>query len=245
MLSLILSFFTIALLYATVGFGGGSSYLAMLAVSNVPYELMPKIALVCNLLVVTSGSYLYYKSGYFSKKLILPFMMSSVPMAFLGGLYPVSEKVFLGLLATSLLFAGLRVIFVKNHEAEATKLPSLAVSLIVGGLLGLLSGVVGIGGGIFLSPIMLNLKWGKAKEVAAVASCFILVNSISGLIGQLAKSGSFDVFSYWPLFVSVIIGGQIGSRISIHHKVTQIYVQRGTGILILMIAGRLLIKQFQ
>lgn len=235
-------FLCIAFLYATVGFGGGSSYLAVLAVSNIPFELMPKLGLICNLLVVSGGCFHYYIKGHFNSKLILPFILSSVPMAFLGGMYPIKEETFLMLLAGSLVLAGARLLFLRKPTEGYNHIPSKTVSVIVGGLLGLLSGVVALGGGIFLSPLMMNLKWGKPKEIAATASAFIFLNSFAGLAGQLTKGIPPDLWDYWPLFVAVLVGGQLGSRVGTHQLVSQHLVQRGTAILILIISSRLLYK---
>ncbi|HXH75553.1 MAG TPA: sulfite exporter TauE/SafE family protein [Bacteriovoracaceae bacterium] len=239
---LTLGFFFIALLYSIVGFGGGSSYLAVLAIAEIPYEIMPKLSLICNLLVVTGGSWHYYRNGNFNKRLVLPFVLSSVPFAFLGGLYPISEKTFMILLAASLVFAGIRLLFVERSESEVVTLPSTLSSFIVGSCLGLLSGLVGLGGGIFLSPLMLNFKWGKAKEVAATASAFIFINSLAGLAGQMLKGVPSDLLDFWPLFLAVLAGGQIGSYISNHKKVSHLFVQRGTAVLILIIGSRILYK---
>jgi uncharacterized protein len=241
---LALSFFIIALLYASVGFGGGSSYLAMLAVVKVPFEIMPKLSLICNLLVVTGGSWHYYRQGHFNKKLILPFVLSSVPLALIGGMYPIKQETFMTLLAVSLVLAGSRLLFIPKITESEFHLPSISISIFVGAILGLLAGLVGLGGGIFLSPLMLNLKWGNPKEVAATASAFIFLNSVAGLIGQMTKGVPEGLFSYWPLFAAVIVGGQIGSWLGSHKKVSNTLIQRGTAVLILFISIRLLIKLF-
>lgn len=243
MLVLTLAFFFIALLYATVGFGGGTSYIGMLALMSLPFEVIPKISLLCNILVVSGGCYQYFKSGLMKKSLILPFVISSVPMAFLGGYFPLTEKAFYILLTASLLLCGLRILFLKDRQQEEIQEPGIAVSIFTGGILGLLSGMVGIGGGIFLSPILINLGWARSKNAAAVASVFILVNSLSGIVGQFAKNPSFpETMTYLPLFLAVIVGGQIGSRIGTHSKVSYSLIQKGTGILTLFISVRLLIK---
>lgn len=234
-----LSFFIIALLYSIVGFGGGSSYLALLAVSAVSFSLIPQVALICNLLVVSGGCYHFYKNRLFNIPLMVPFILSSVPMAFLGGLYKISETNFLILLTSCLFLAGIRLFFVPNKFLDPTKNPSWSAALVVGAILGLLSGVVGIGGGIFLAPLMLNLKWGKPKEVASTASVFICLNSLAGLAGHLIKGMSMEIFNYWPLFLAVIVGGQIGSILGSHPKVSQSSIQRLTALLILIIAGKL------
>lgn len=242
---LALVFFCIALLYSTVGFGGGSSYLAVLAVSNVSFLVLPKVALICNLLVVSGGCWHYYRKGHFNQKLILPLVLSSVPMAFIGGMYPVTEKEFLLLLTVTLIMAGIRLLIKTDYQKGELKSPAILSLVLVGSFLGLLSGVVAIGGGIFLSPLILNLKWGSPKEAAAAASAFIFLNSCAGLAGQLTKGMSEDVFNYWPLFIAVVIGGQIGSRVGTSKFVSQTLIQKGTAVLILVISSRLLYKLFQ
>jgi uncharacterized membrane protein YfcA len=242
-LVLSLGFFFVALLYATVGFGGGSSYIGLLALTQLPYLLIPKVSLVCNILVVSGGTYHYYRSGHLKKGLLYPFILSSVPMAFLGGTFPVSERLFFILLTTSLLICGLRILFLKDKQQDEIREPGFLIALFTGGILGLLSGMVGIGGGIFLSPLLINLGWARSKDAAGVASVFILVNSIAGLSGQFMKSFSFpEPFTYLPLFVAVVIGGQLGSRIGTHGKISYGLVQKATGILTLFISVRLLFK---
>jgi uncharacterized membrane protein YfcA len=243
MLVLTIAFFFIAMLYATVGFGGGTSYIGMLALISLPFEVIPKISLFCNVLVVSGGCWHYYKNGLMKKSLILPFVISSVPMAFMGGYFPLTEKNFYLILTISLLLCGLRILFIKDRQQDEIKEPGYVVSFITGGLLGLLSGMVGIGGGIFLSPLLINLGWARSKNAAAIASVFILVNSFSGLVGQFAKSSSLpDPMTYVPLFIAVIVGGQIGSRIGTHGKISYALVQKGTGLLTLFISIRLLFK---
>jgi uncharacterized membrane protein YfcA len=243
MLTLTLVFFVIALLYATVGFGGGTSYIAMLAVSGIAYTMIPKISLICNILVVTGGCYHFMKNGHFNKKLVLPFVMTSVPMAYLGGSFPLTEKTYYILLATSLVLCGIRILFIRDKHVEEIRMPGFNTSLATGAVLGLLSGMVGIGGGIFLSPILINMGWARSKDAAAVASMFILVNSLAGFVGQITKDTTLpDFMMYAPLFIAVIIGGQIGSRIGTHKKVSYALIQKGTGILTLIISVRMLFK---
>jgi uncharacterized membrane protein YfcA len=236
-----LSFFIVAIFYSMVGFGGGSSYLALLSLYDVSYLVMPKIALVCNLLVVSGGAWNFYRQGHFNKKLLFPFAFSSVPFAFFGGMYQISEKFFFILLFLSLFLSGLKLLFVHDFKGEIQK-PSLALSLVVGAILGLLSGIVGIGGGIFLAPIILTFKWGRPKEVAACCAFFIWINSLVGLSGQLIKDSSQDLQAYYPLFLSVLIGGFIGSRLGASSKISQGVIQKGTAVLIVMVSVRLLFK---
>lgn len=239
-----LVFFFVALFYSAVGFGGGSSYLAALALSEVPFHLVPKIALICNLLVVTSGLCIYYRQKLLNKNLILPFVISSVPMAFLGGLYPIKEKTFILLLAVSLLSSGLRLFFITDSAKDHENLPSKTIALSIGAFIGFLSGLVGLGGGIFLSPMLMNFKWGKPKEIASTASAFIFLNSIAGLIGQFYKVPSTDIFNFWPLFASVIIGGQIGPRIGSSKKVSENLFRKATGLMILLICLKIFFNIF-
>lgn len=240
MLTLTVAFFIVALVYATVGFGGGSSYIALLALSGLSHTLTPKISLICNILVVAGGCYHFMRKDHMNRSLILPLILSSVPMAFVGGLYPIKEKTFFTLLTLSLLLCGLRILFVPDKQKEHITTPSGATLVLVGGILGLLSGLVGIGGGIFLSPILINLGWARSKDAAAVASVFILSNSLAGFTGQLIKSPSFPDFGmYLPLFLAVVMGGQIGSRIGTHSKTSYRFVQKSTGTLILIICAQL------
>lgn len=239
---LALIFFIISFLYATVGFGGGSSYLAVLAIFGIPFEVIPKIALICNLLVVSGSLYHFKKQNLLRKELILPFIISSVPMAFIGGYYPIKEKTFLLLLTGSLIIACLRLLIIPHRRDS--HIPKTGVAVAAGGILGLVSGLVGLGGGIFLSPLMMNMGWGKAKEIAATSCMFIFVNSLAGLTGQFLKDSPGDITPYIAVFFAVIVGGQIGAKLGTHPKVPQHYIQRGTALLILIISSRLLYKLF-
>lgn len=243
MLTLGATFFVIALLYALVGFGGGTSYIAALAIAGIPYTMIPKISLLCNLLVVSGGCWHYMRAGHFDRKLILPFVLSSVPLSFLGGSFPLSEKTFYILLTVSLCLCGIRILFIRDRLTVELQRPGFVTSLIAGGLLGFLSGMVGIGGGIFLSPLLINMGWARSKEAAAVASMFIFLNSLAGLVGQFSKDTMLpDPVTYLPLFLAVIMGGQIGSRLGTHSRISYQIIQKGTGLLTLFIGSRLLLK---
>jgi uncharacterized membrane protein YfcA len=234
-------FFIIALSYSLVGFGGGSSYIALLALFSVPYTFLPKIALICNLLVVTGGLTHSVKARNFSFKFLLPFILSSIPMAYLGGKTPISEKSFMILLGVCLLLAGLKMLLsrrIKNYGNFKT--PKIIPSLILGAILGLVSGMVGIGGGIFLSPALFLLKWGNPKKIAATATGFIWINSLAGLFGQLQKGNNNELLSYWPLFLAVLIGGQIGSYFC-NRKISPRKIEIFTSFLVLIVSGRLLL----
>lgn len=238
-------FFIIALLYSLVGFGGGSSYTALLSSFNVPFELIPIISLTCNLIVVSSGCWFYFKKGLIDKNLLFPFIFASTPMAYIGGQFPISEKYFFIILSLTLILSGVRLLFIKAKENNAIKTPHLYIKVIVGLILGFVSGLVGIGGGIFLSPLIINMGWATSKFAASTASFFIFINSIAGLAGQLLKQDTIEVNNdYVWLFLAVFIGGQVGSRLTTHNKVSLKFVQTATGVLVLMVGVRVFWKSF-
>ena len=239
-------FFLVAVAYSAVGFGGGSSYNALLILSGMDYRLVPAIALSCNVLVVTGGVYHYVRAGVLSGTQLLPFILLSVPMAWLGGSLPVSEQVFIGLLGFSLLLAALQMLWEQRTASDQHgygKTRYWVTSAVVGGVIGLLSGITGVGGGIFLAPVIYMLHLAPARTVAGITSGFILVNSIAGLSGQLMKAGDHAPvdgwMEAWPLFIAVIIGGQIGSRLGAY-RLPETWIRRLTAILILYVALRLI-----
>ena len=236
-----LSFFLIALIYAMAGFGGGSSYIAVLTLIGFSYALIPPLALICNLLVVSSSSFNFIRYKHLEWPLFWPFFAGSVPMAFIGGSIPISKDVFLLLLGVCLLFAGAQLMFsLRQVDLPLAKLPPWYVNVLLGALLGLLAGLSGIGGGIFLSPLLLGLRWGQPKPVATAASLFILANSLAGLAGQWLKHGDLSpVLAWWPLFLAVVAGGQLGSLIGAG-KLPQGWVRGVTAALVLVASGRLL-----
>lgn len=236
-------FFVTALLYSTVGFGGGSTYLALLALFSFPYVMIPKVALICNIVVVAGGCYFFIRAGHLSLRKILPFLVTSIPAAYFAGSIPVERTLFLWLLSLSLAVAGTRMLIADKSfqiRTDVTWRKAWLLGLPIGAGLGALSGLVGIGGGIFLAPVLFLLGWAHAKEVAASASLFILVNSIAGLLGQLSKGGWVVEFNILlPLLMAVFIGGQIGSRLG-SGMVTPVALQRITAVLILFVSGRIL-----
>ena len=242
-----LAFFVTAALYASVGFGGGSTYTALLALSISDISLVPILSLCCNIAVVGLGSYWAIARRAFNWRLAAPFIIGSVPFAFIGGLMPLSDNVYLLLLATSLLLAGVRLAFIKDGESEGD-VPHAAgpqnnrLAFFIGAGLGLLSGMVGIGGGIFLAPILHYLRWSHAKAIAALSSFFILVNSVSGLIGQLVKTGTevlpMLVGTLIPLLLMVVLGAVLGGRILLE-RFSQTHMRRITALLIIFVALRL------
>ena len=247
MIILSILFFVTALLYASVGFGGGSTYLALLLIWDIPYYIFPVIALVCNIFVVSGNSFNYIKAGNFNFKLLFPYLIGSIPLAFFGGSLEIDKNLFEIFLFLVLAFAGIMLLFnfksYDDNEKTYKKIP-IYISVSIGGILGFISGVVGIGGGIFLSPILFLIKAGKPKHIVTTASLFILINSISGVIGQLTKSVVFsDISNYWYLFMAVIVGGQIGNFLNLKIFPTKI-LALVTSLLVLFVAIRMGIKLF-
>jgi uncharacterized membrane protein YfcA len=238
-------FFLTALLYGAAGFGGGSTYNALLVLAGTDYRSVPVIALACNILVVTVGSWRFARSGHVYWGRIWPLFVLSIPFAWLGGRLVVAEMVFVGLLAASLLVAGLLMLWQPLWEKEApVGVRSRWLEPVAGGALGFLAGVVGIGGGIFLAPLLYMLRWGPPKAIAGTSAVFILANSLSGLAGQLAKgSGAAGqaLAAYWPLFPAVLVGGLIGSTLG-SGRLDPKYVRILTALLILYVAARLAMR---
>ncbi len=214
-LALAVCFGLVALIYGSVGFGGGSSYTALLTLSDLSPAWIPVLSLTCNLLVVAGSSWQFARRGHLDWPLAWPFLLTSIPCAYLGGRWPLRTELFLALLGGSLLLAGGTLLLQRAHDEEPARgRPPLAVALGGGAALGLLSGLVGIGGGIFLAPLLLHRRWGAPKQVAATAALFILANSLAGLAGQLGKLGTGEPLAgRWPLFLAVVAGGQLGSRL--------------------------------
>ena len=240
-------FFITAILYSSVGFGGGSTYLALLLIWNIPFYIFPLLALICNIIVVTGNCFNYIRAGNHNFKLLTPFLIGSVPLAFIGGTLEISKEIFEILLFLVLTIAG--VLLLINNKAyqeknfKVTKLKPFLYTLI-GSILGLISGIVGIGGGIFLSPILFLLKIEKPKNIATSASLFILINSISGVLGQLTKQTVInEILIYWPLFFGVLVGGLVGNFLNIkifRNRVLAIL----TSLLVIFVSVRVGIKIF-
>ena len=247
MIILSILFFVTAILYASVGFGGGSTYLALLLIWNIPYHIFPIIALICNIFVVSGNSFNYIKAGNLNLKLLIPYLIGSIPLAFIGGSLPIEKNVFEIFLFIVLAIAGalLLINFKSYDDNESTyrNIP-IFISILIGGILGFVSGVVGIGGGIFLSPILFLIKAAKPKHIVTAASLFILINSISGVLGQLTKNIVLsDISSYWYLFLIVIIGGHIGNFLNLKMFPTRLLALI-TSTLVLFVAIRMGIKLF-
>lgn len=205
----------VSFLYASVGHGGASGYLALMALFSFVPETMKPTALLLNLFVAGMAFYYYYKAGYFIKKLFISFAITSIPLAFLGGRIEIDASLYKKILAVLLLFAILKMLNVFGKESQSIKQVKTWQGLIVGGIIGFFSGLIGIGGGIILSPIILLLHWGKMKEAAAVSALFIWVNSASGLIGQLSSGVVLEKESFILVTIALIgavLGGYYGSK---------------------------------
>jgi uncharacterized membrane protein YfcA len=243
---LIVAFLVTALAYASVGFGGGSTYNALLVLADVDYRVLPSIALLCNLIVVTGGTIRAIRARLLDASLVLPFTLLSVPMAVIGGRLPVSRGAFVLLLGAALLIAGLAMLLEsragERHLAGRTPNTWL-VGLPTGAILGLLAGIVGIGGGIFLAPVLHLLRATDPRRISATASVFIMVNSIGGLVGQASKQGGMlhleAISAYLPLFIAVFVGGQVGSHLGFSLLSPRV-LRRLTAVLVIYVAARLL-----
>ena len=200
----------VAFLYASVGHGGASGYLALMALFSFAPETMKPTALLLNLFVAGMAFYHYYKAGYFNKKLFLSFAIASIPLAFIGGLIEVDATIYKKILAVLLIFAILKMLNVFGRENSVIKDAKLWQGLVIGGVIGFFSGLIGIGGGIILTPVILLLHWGKMKEAAAVSALFIWVNSAAGLTGQLSGGATISSQSFVLVGVA-LIGGFAGS----------------------------------
>ena len=249
MVPLAIAFLLTALLYASVGFGGGSTYTALLALAEVDYRVLPLLSLACNLVVVAGSTVRFARARVTPWGRALLLTAIAAPAAFLGGLTPIAEQGFVALLGTSLLFTALTMMLpvAKRPEGEgegergrvARYAPLAALPL------GYVSGLVGIGGGIFLAPLLHLVRWDSARAIAATASLFILVNSLFGLAGQVLKGGegrfAAAVDLGLPLLIAVAIGGQIGSLLALRY-LPQRWIRWGTGALTAFVGGRLLLN---
>ncbi|POY36316.1 hypothetical protein C3K47_11230 [Solitalea longa] len=243
---LCLLFFIVALVYSTAGFGGGSSYIAILTLFGINMYLMKSTALLCNIVVVTGGVITFYKQGFLPLKKAFWLAIVSVPLAFLGSCIPLKEHVFFLILGTALIISATLMFYRLFPIAQRNEAPSddhsIAKFSIAGGFIGGLSGMTGIGGGIFLSPLLKLANFDTAKNIAGLSSFFILVNSAAGLLGQFSKNQlNFNASFTVPLLFSVIAGGQIGTQLSAK-KFSEKWVSVVTALLVAYAGIRLLMN---
>ena len=240
-------FLVTAILYSSVGFGGGSTYLALLLIWGIPYFIFPVIALSCNIIVVSGNCFNYIRAGNLNLKLLIPYLVGSIPLAYIGGSLSIEKKLFEILLFLVLVTAGTLLLFnfksYDDRQESYRKIPRF-FSIFIGGALGFISGVIGIGGGIFLSPILFLVRAGRPKNIVTAASLFILINSFSGIIGQLTKNYVLDeILNYWYLLLAVLIGGQVGNFLNLKIFPTKI-LALVTAFLVLFVAIRMGIRFF-
>jgi len=241
----VMLFFLVAILYSSVGFGGGSSYLAILALTGLAYIQFRAIALLCNIVVVSGGTYIFARNDHYNWKKVLPLAIVSVPFAFLGGYLKISQTFFFILLGVTLLTAAVLMWiskYIVSEAKESKKVMSKLKDGATGGVIGFLSGMVGIGGGVFLAPFLHLTNWDTPKRIAATASFFILVNSLAGLLGQFQNPDFyFEPNIAFLLMLTVFFGGQIGSRFSAA-KISPFVIKRTTAMLIAFVGARILFK---
>ena len=247
MIILSILFFVTAILYSSVGFGGGSAYLALLLISGVPYFIFPILALSCNIIVVSGNCFNYIRAGNLNLRLLIPYLIGSMPLAFIGGSLPIEKKLFEILLFLVLTIAGILLLLnfrsYDDKEESYRKIP-IIISILIGGILGFISGIVGIGGGVFLSPILFLIKAGRPKHIVTTASLFILINSLSGIVGQLTKNAVIsEIPNYWFLLLAVLVGGQVGNFLNLKIFPTRI-LALVTSCLVLFVAIRIAYKLF-
>lgn len=230
--------FIVAFLYASVGHGGASGYLALMAIYAVSPEVMKPTALLLNLFVSLTAFIQFYRGKHFKWPIFLPLALASIPMAFLGGMISLDADIYKKVLGILLLIPVFRFLIYKNIKAKDLQKNTIFLSILIGSGIGFLSGLIGIGGGIILSPVLLLLRWTDQKQTAAISALFIFVNSCSGLAGHLYKGINFspDMISYVGIaFVGGLLGSYLGSL-----KFNQ-NILKNTLAIVLLVAGLKLI----
>ena len=232
---LALIFFAVALIYSAVGLGGGSSYIALMSIFGMSYLLIPSLSLSLNLFVTTSGSINFIRYDHARLKLILPFLITSIPFTYIGGAISVSKEIFYWILLISLIFVALRIFFWKNSSLQLkfSKGQKIALSLFFGTLLGLIAGIVGIGGGIYLVPIIILLGLGTHQEAAACGAIFVWINSAVGLLARIQHQPISPLIEFIPIIIAVLLGGMIGSYLGAS-KLNSQTMEKVLGTIILM-----------
>lgn len=241
---LVPAFFGTALLYASAGFGGGSTYNALLSLAGFDFRLLPMVSLACNIVVVSGGTIRFARAGEMPWRDALTLSLVAAPLAFLGGLTPIREEAFLFLLGLSLVFSGLALFLPRSPDLDGSPVPLARWMPGAAAPLGYLAGLVGIGGGIFLAPLLHLTRWNRARRIAATASLFILINSLAGLLGQLAKNGpetfAVALSGALPLLIAVVLGGQLGSVLALRFLPERL-IRWLTAALTIYAGGRLLL----
>lgn len=230
--------FLMAMLYSSVGHGGASGYLALMALFSFPPDFMRPSALVLNIFVSSIALFSYARNSHFRLKLLLPFIITSIPMSFVGGLFSTNPKIYKIILGIFLLIAIVRMVYQPDNKTGEIRKVNNPFALFIGFFLGFLSGLIGIGGGIILSPIIILLKWGTVKETAAVSAAFILVNSVAGIAGQMSQSFRLAPEIGWMLGVAVA-GGLIGSHIG-SFKITDKTLKYALSVVLIFASYKLL-----
>lgn len=212
-LLIILAIFAVAILYSSVGHGGASGYLAVMALLSVAPEVTRPTSLILNLFVASIGTIQFYRAGHFSWRIFLPFAAASIPMAVVGGMIQLPTNIYKIVLGVVLLLAAVRLA-IKLKNDEQVNQPPIVACLLIGAIIGLLSGLVGVGGGIFLTPVLLLMRWAETRVAAGVSVLFILVNSAAGLAGQYQR-GALDGLpnEVWIWIAAAAVGGLIGSTL--------------------------------
>jgi len=243
MSGLAIAFFVTALLYAAVGFGGGSTYSALLAIAGFDYRLLPVLSLACNIVVVSGSSIRFARAGLTPWRGAIAITAMAAPAALLGGMTPIGKGAFLTILGASLVLTGLALLLPRTALAEGVPMRGARYMPLVAIPIGYLAGLVGIGGGIFLAPLLHLVRWNGARQIAATAAFFILVNSLFGLAGQLTKNGLDRIGEATavglPLLIAVVVGGQIGSFLAVRF-LPQTAIRWMTAALTIWVGGRLL-----
>jgi len=239
---IILAIFAVAVMYSSVGHGGASGYLAVMAFMGVMPEVTRPTALVLNLFVASIGTYQFWRAGFFKWRVFWPFAVTSIPFAYIGGLIHLPTNVYKIVLGIVLALAAIRLAW-KLRPTEEIKPPNILIALLIGVVIGLLSGLVGVGGGIFLTPVLLLANWSETKTAAAVSAAFILVNSIAGLLGNLTANYnalSSLPSSVWLWIAAAVVGGLIGSTLGAR-RFNSITLRRVLAVVLLFAAFKLIV----
>jgi uncharacterized protein len=248
MIWLSLGFALVALLYSSVGFGGGSTYTALLVLSGVPVLVVPIVSLCCNILVSGLGTVKCWRAGLYANSRGFPILALSVPAAFLGGLTPIPERTLILLLGGALLAAGVQLAWASLRHTSSSEMPNalrlpVLTAPLLGAGIGYVSGVVGIGGGIFLAPVLHLVRWAPPRTVAALSSAYIATNSVAALIGKSlsvpTQTAPIELWKFWPLLIAVAVGSWAGHKLLLG-MFPERWVKAVTALLVLVVAFRLL-----